>query len=85
MIQAGWSRWTEVSSVLCDKSMSARKEVNVNKMVVVREASDNVRLGHSGSEEKSGGRSGGGRDKDVELLFWTRPGWTGFEMRSLGR
>ena len=63
-MQAGWSWSKIVSGVICrssEKEMKGLQEGSESSCVVL--------FGDGGTDQKTGDRCGGGRVKDVEILF----------------
>ena len=68
-VQAGWNGWRRMSGVICDRRVPARVKGKVYK--VAAETSNVVRVGDSGTDEKTGGGDGGGRVEDVAIFIRT--------------
>ena len=67
-VQAGWNGWRRMSGVICDRSVPARVKRQVYK-VAERPAMLQVRVGDSGTDEKTGGGDGGGRVEEVTIFI----------------
>ena len=64
-VEVGWSGWRQITRVLCDKILAAKGKT-------LQEGSEDQQcccFGDGGTYQKIGGRTCGGRVKDVEVLF----------------
>ena len=69
-VQAGWNGWRRMSALICDRRVPARVIGNFPEGVRGgSETSNVVRVGDSGTYEKTGGRDGGRRVEDVTIFI----------------
>ena len=66
-VQAGWNGWRRMPGVICDRRVPAR--VKGEGVQGGSETSNVVRVGDSGTDEKTGGGDGGGRVEDVAIFI----------------
>ena len=66
-VPAGLNGWRRMSGVICDRREPAR--VKGEGVQGDSEANNVVRVGDGGTDEKTGGRDGGGRVEDVMIFI----------------